>query len=139
MIRLLGTGVVGIVLFALWIFCVLDVIASDEALIRNLPKLVWLMIVIFVPAVGSVAWLAVGRPPYAGWRPGDTERRTPRRVQGPEDAPWFPTSGSGRSSGAGDSVAEDRLRAWEDDLRQREERLRRKEDGSSGGGDSPSS
>ena len=45
----------GLALFALWIWAVLDVIATDRVLIRNLDKIVWLLLVIFVPTVGAVA------------------------------------------------------------------------------------
>ena len=76
MIRLLGPGMFGVVLFALWVYAVLDVIATDSMLVRNLPKTTWLLLVLFVPSVGAIAWIALGRPPYAGWRPGDTEYRS---------------------------------------------------------------
>jgi phospholipase D-like protein len=119
MSRLLGMGFVPLLLLALWAYCVFDVIASDDALIRNLPKGMWLVIVIFLPDLGSLAWLALGRPLYAGWRPGDTSsRRPPRRMLGPEDRDDFPVR----------EDREERLRAWEEELRRREEELRRKED-----------
>ena len=118
MYRLLGFGIVPLVVFALWLYCIFDVIASDEALVRNLPRGLWLVLVIFLPTIGSVAWLALGRPLYASWRPGDTRSRpaAPRRTFGPEDAPDFP------SRTANDD--EERLRAWEEDLRRRERELR---------------
>ena len=47
---------------ALWIFCLVDVIVSKEDECRNLPKLLWLLIVLMLPDVGSVLWLIVGRP-----------------------------------------------------------------------------
>lgn len=52
----------GLVVLALWIFCLVDVIGSKEGEIRNLPKLWWLLIVLLFPFAGSVAWLVVGRP-----------------------------------------------------------------------------
>ena len=120
MIRFAGGGLIGFLLIALWLYCIFDVIATDEILIRSLPKMAWLFIVILIPDIGSIAWLALGRPQYAGWRPGDTEGRTTRRVVGPEDRPDFsPGSGSG-SSDAG------RLHAWEADLQRREQELRRR-------------
>jgi hypothetical protein len=112
MLRVLGPGILGLVFLVLWIYCVFDVIATDESLMRNLPKVVWLLIVIFVPTIGSVAWLALGRPMYAGWRPGDTEVHPPaRRPVAPEDrADW--------------SAA--RLADREAELRRREEELRKR-------------
>ncbi|HET8559982.1 MAG TPA: PLD nuclease N-terminal domain-containing protein [Marmoricola sp.] len=51
-----------LVVLGLWIFCLVDVIGSDEGAIRNLPKVAWLLIVLFFPLAGAVAWLVVGRP-----------------------------------------------------------------------------
>jgi hypothetical protein len=63
----------GAVVLLLWIYCLLEVITTEESRIRNLPKLSWLLIVLLLPLVGSIAWLAVGRPlgparslPYKG-------------------------------------------------------------------------
>lgn len=127
-------GLIPFLLLALWIYCIFDVIASDEALARNLPKGFWLLIVIFLPDIGSLAWLLLGRPLYAGWRPGDTTRRAPKRVIGPEDRPDFPSARPTRplpppASPAPLESHEDRLASWERDLRRREEELRRREQG----------
>ena len=128
MIRLLGGGVFGLALLVLWVYCIFDVISSDEALVRNLPKMVWLVVVVFIPTIGSVAWLALGRPPYASWRPGGEAPRPPRRrVLGPEDFPDFPMSRPGISEESADR--EERLRSWEEDLRRREEDLHRDDEG----------
>ena len=122
-------GFVPLVLMALWLYAIFDVIATDESLMRNLPKPVWLLIVIFLPDVGSLAWLLLGRPLYAGWRPGDTTRRTPRRVIGPEDRDDFPTSYPPPGPRRPVESRENELAAWEERLRRREEELRRREDG----------
>jgi hypothetical protein len=126
-VLLLDFGVVSLALLALWVFCIFDVIATDDVLVRNLPKGLWLLIVIFLPDIGSLAWLLLGRPMYAGWRPGDTTRRTPKRIIGPEDRLDFPTSRPKPLP----SSDEDRLAAWEEQLRRREEELRRREEGGS--------
>src|SRR5687768_10399109 len=110
--RLFGPGLLGLVVMALWIYCIFDVIATDNSLVRSLPKGVWLLLVIFLPMIGSVAWLALGRPMYAGWRPGDTTVRPTRPVVGPEDRADFPRRAS--LSPPPDETA--RLEAWEADL-----------------------
>ena len=133
---LLRFGFVPIVLMALWIYCILDVIATDDALIRNLPKGMWLLIVIFLPDIGSLAWLLLGRPLYAGWRPGDTSRRPPKRVIGPEDRDDFPT-GPRRPPPRPVESRETELAAWEEQLRRREEELRRREQDKDGPTDEP--
>lgn len=115
----IGGGLVGLLTFALFIYSVIDVIATDEALMRNLPKLVWLLVVIFVPIVGPLSWLLLGRPERAGYRPGDTNYRGSRPL-GPDDSPQFL---------AGLDPEKERLRRWEEDLARREKELRRREQG----------
>jgi hypothetical protein len=52
----------GLVTLVLWVFCLIDVIVTEEWRVRNLPKLVWLLIVILIPDIGSIAWLIAGHP-----------------------------------------------------------------------------
>ena len=58
-------GAFGVVMLGLWLFCILDVITTDQSRIRNLPKLAWLFIVILIPDIGSIAWLIAGHT----WEP----------------------------------------------------------------------
>ncbi len=113
-------GVLGLVGFLLWVYCIFDVIAADQSLVRTLPKMTWLIIVVLTNAVGAVAWLALGRPENLSFRPGSTDYRAPRRPVGPEDRPDFLTRTDDRSR---------QLRAWEEDLERRESELRRREEG----------
>ena len=123
MFELFGPELGGLILLALWVYCIFDVIATDESLVRNVPKGLWLLIVIFLPDIGSLAWLFLGRPQYAGWRPGDTTARPVHRARGPEDdARWTPTANAPPSI---DGAA--RLKACEDDLKRREEELAKKD------------
>jgi hypothetical protein len=55
-------GALSLVLFALWVFCLIDVITTDDALCRNLQKGYWLLIVLLLFDVGAVIWLVAGRP-----------------------------------------------------------------------------
>jgi hypothetical protein len=55
----------GLLILALWVFCIIDVITTDESLCRNLPKTLWLVIVLILPDVGSIIWLVAGRPRVA--------------------------------------------------------------------------
>jgi len=119
-----GDGIVALALLVLWIFCILDVISTEDVLCRNLPKYVWLLIVIILPDIGSIAWLLLGRPVGAGFRLGSQVGvyRPQKRAIGPEDSPDFLAS-----------IERKRLESWEQELRRREEELRRKKDE----GDSP--
>jgi hypothetical protein len=62
-------GLLGLLMLALWVFCIFDVITTDESLCRNLPKMVWLLIVLVIPDIGSILWLIAGRP-QRGVQPG---------------------------------------------------------------------
>ncbi|SDP02880.1 Phospholipase_D-nuclease N-terminal [Nakamurella panacisegetis] len=53
---------VGLALMALWIFCVVDVIMTPDGATRNLPKMLWLLLVIFLFEIGAIIWLIAGRP-----------------------------------------------------------------------------
>ncbi len=88
----LDEGIVGLLLFMFWIWAILDVISTDSAVARNLPKMTWLIIVIVLPDVGAIAWLLLGRPERASWRPGSTDYAAPRRPVGLEDSPRYSAS-----------------------------------------------
>ncbi|SFW63024.1 PLDc N-terminal domain-containing protein [Amycolatopsis australiensis] len=70
-------GLLGIVTLGLWIFCLADVITTDESSCRNLPKGLWLLLVLVVPLVGSIIWLVAGRPHQVTRAPGRYERNAP--------------------------------------------------------------
>lgn len=59
---LFADGAAGLLLVALWLFCIVDVITTPEHRVRNLPKLAWVFIVILLADIGSIAWLVAGRP-----------------------------------------------------------------------------
>jgi hypothetical protein len=108
----------------LLVFCLIDAIQSDEGSIRNLPKAVWILLIILVPLVGGIAWLAVGRPvgsrrevPWPSTATaGFPEYERPRRYGLDEEE--F-QAGVGRSR----AVDEKMMRDWEAQLRERESRL----------------
>lgn len=59
-----------------------DIITRDQLGVRYLPKLVWIILVILIPLVGSILWFIVGRE-YAA----PSDRGTfgdPRRWEKPE-------------------------------------------------------
>lgn len=59
---LLFEGGLGLLVMAVWIFCIIDVITTPESEIRNLPKVVWVLLVIILVDIGAIAWLVAGRP-----------------------------------------------------------------------------
>lgn len=56
----------GVATFALALFALIDVIRTDDGRVRHLPKLLWLVLVLFFPVVGSLAWLFAGRSRTVG-------------------------------------------------------------------------
>jgi hypothetical protein len=55
-------GGAGLIFLALWVFCIVDVLTTDAARCRNLPKGVWFVIVLIFFDLGSIAWLVAGHP-----------------------------------------------------------------------------
>lgn len=45
----------------LMVGALIDIITRDDAQVKHLPKMVWIIIVILLPLVGSILWFAIGR------------------------------------------------------------------------------
>lgn len=78
-----------LVILALWIYALVDCIGTPERQVRFLPKLAWLMIIIFFGwiLVGPLAWLVAGRfryaaPPGAAAAQWHREDRAGARAEG---------------------------------------------------------
>ena len=81
MLRVLGV-LVGV---ALYIYFIIDVLRTPRGETRSLPKFVWLLLVVLIPLLGGLIWLALGRVwPSPGTRFG--RRRGP---MAPDDDPTF--------------------------------------------------
>ena len=114
---------VGPVILALWIFCVIDVILAREDSVQHLPKWGWLVLVLLFPLVGSVAWLAVGRP-----------RRTTARSRPYErEATAFPEyDRPGRAASPDVGADEEFLRRCRERAEEQRRRYREEADGATG-------
>ena len=137
----LGDGLVALLFIGFWLFCLFDVITTDEAGIRNLAKIWWVLIVLFFTVIGSVMWLVAGRPQGAGApnlpskvnRPGARGGGRPMgaggghtptgRTMAPDDDPEFLERVRQQND-----EDKDLLRRWEEDLRRREDELRKHHD-----------
>ncbi|MFI6850582.1 PLD nuclease N-terminal domain-containing protein [Kitasatospora sp. NBC_00085] len=116
---------------ALWVWAFIDCLTTPEEEVKHLPKVIWVIIVLLFPLVGSIAWLVAGkqrgalqtRP--AGRIAGGPGYERPRggRPLAPDDDPEFLASLK-----KDDNRHEDMLRQWEADLRRREEELRGKDE-----------
>jgi hypothetical protein len=87
-VLLIGAAVV-LVLYAL-----IDALQTDKALVRTLPKWLWIVVILVLPVLGALWWLVSGRAPRAayadpatGARPSMFGRR--RGPVAPDDDPSF--------------------------------------------------
>ena len=97
MARLYILGAIAV--FAFQLYCLLDAITAEPMTIRNLPKMVWVLLVLLFPLLGGLAWMLAGRPKDATLRPGgrrsaqrrrpSTGNRLPSAPRGPDDDPDF--------------------------------------------------
>ncbi|MFJ1753092.1 PLD nuclease N-terminal domain-containing protein [Kitasatospora sp. NPDC088134] len=118
-----------VALLALWVWAFIDCLTTPEDEVRHLPKVVWVIVVLFFPLLGSIAWLVAGKdrtrrrrvPWPSGPTAGYPEYERPRPLA-PDDDPEFLASLK-----RGNEQHEDMLKQWEADLRRREEELRRGE------------
>jgi phospholipase D-like protein len=81
-------GVLFFALFVLWLFALVDCITTPGPLCRNLPKLLWIVIIVLLSSVGAVLWLVAGRP-RRRVRSGPADYAQPRRPIAVEDTPRY--------------------------------------------------
>ncbi|WP_433436758.1 PLD nuclease N-terminal domain-containing protein [Nonomuraea sp. CA-141351] len=84
---------IGLALLAFWLFSLFDVVTTPEDEVRNVPKALWILIVVLIPLLGGLVWMARGRPraPRAAWPvpPGPGVPKGPGMPKGPDDDPDF--------------------------------------------------
>lgn len=95
---LYGGGALFALELCLLVYCVLNVLTTPDGEVRNLPKVGWLLLVLFFPIVGGIAWLIAGRPqgpprslPYKGNRglPAEYDRPGRATAASPDDDAAF--------------------------------------------------
>ncbi|WP_017613779.1 PLD nuclease N-terminal domain-containing protein [Nocardiopsis salina] len=101
----------GLITFAtivLWVYAFFDALTTPTREIRNLPKILWMVVIVLFPAVGAILWLFLGRPPRSepaqGGEPAQSDLgrsaddldpsdfarpSDPSRPLGPDDDPEF--------------------------------------------------
>lgn len=68
---------ISLLIIALMIGALIDIITRDDSQVKYLPKMVWVIIVILLPLIGSALWFALGRE-YGGG--GMSLPRRPQRA-----------------------------------------------------------
>ena len=81
-----------LVLLVLIVAALVDIITRQDGQVKHLPKVLWVLLVIFLPVIGSLLWFAIGREyPVRAERPSIG---APRRTTAASGAPAeYPTSG----------------------------------------------
>ena len=67
-----------ILVIALMIGALIDIITRDDSQVKFLPKMVWIIIVILLPLIGSLLWFGLGREYGSEGIAIPRMRRTPR-------------------------------------------------------------
>lgn len=120
---------IGVGFLILWIYCIYDVVTTDEVIMQHLPKLVWLLIVVLIPELGSLLWLGLGRPRVWARRAHDPAWRAAREQGRYGSQPTAPTEPSGSNPIVQYREEQARLRLREEQLNRREQELLRRESG----------
>ncbi|RIQ35681.1 PLDc_N domain-containing protein [Jiangella rhizosphaerae] len=108
-----------VVAIALLVYALIDCLQTDSARFRSLNRVAWAAIIVLVPLVGPILWLAIGKLRDRPQRPA----APPRRPLAPDDDPEFL-----RHLRETDAKHERMLNQWEADLRRREAEIKRKKE-----------
>lgn len=104
--------VLGLAVTVLWIYSIVNCVLTPESQVRGIPKLAWLVLIVLVPLLGSVLWLAVGRTS------GPPRLPRPRPAAPPTRAPGTYSA----------LTSDERIRRMEEDLRRLEQESDRPDD-----------
>lgn len=55
-------GLITLVTIVLWVYAFFDALTTPAQAVRNLPKILWLVVIALFMPVGSILWLFLGRP-----------------------------------------------------------------------------
>jgi hypothetical protein len=114
-------GLLFLIDLALLVVALIDCLSTDEHAVRNLPKVVWVLLILLFSPIGAIVWFVAGRPqnqhvgPAGDWRAGNGFPEYERR------RPVTPADEWRRED-------EEMFAKWEADLRRREDELRRGKD-----------
>ncbi|QBI56047.1 PLD nuclease N-terminal domain-containing protein [Streptomonospora litoralis] len=64
-------GLITLLTIVVWVYAFFDALTSPAAEVRNLPKVLWLVVIVLFTPVGPLLWLFLGRP-----RDGDVPEAT---------------------------------------------------------------
>ena len=78
-----------LITFVVLLAALIDIITKTDGQVKHLPKMVWIIIVILLPLIGSILWFAIGREYAAPVDRGGfaDARRRARSSSGPMNQP----------------------------------------------------
>lgn len=79
MARFLLIGAVAAVFFT--VYAVVDCAMTANERVRGIPKPLWIVVIMLMPVIGGILWLAIGKDRATGY--------TARRSGAPDDDPGF--------------------------------------------------
>ncbi|MFX4291671.1 PLD nuclease N-terminal domain-containing protein [Streptomyces bohaiensis] len=121
---------------ALAIYALVDCISTKDDEIKHLPKLVWLLLIVFAWIIGPLAWVIAGRKRSLPKAPGSRPAGGGGWVA-PDDNPDFLRSINHEQQREENERDKELLESWEEDLRRRESELRDGDDNDGKGGSGP--
>jgi len=85
----MGRVLLVVIPLALAIYTVIDAIQTDDARVRHIPKLIWILLILLTAptGIGAIAWLVTGR--QRGPQNGRPRPNRPSAPRGPDDDPDF--------------------------------------------------
>ena len=72
---------------AMTIYAVVDAIQTEDARVKHLPKLIWILLILVFAPIGPIAWFVAGR--QRGPQNGRRQPNRPSPPRGPDDDPDF--------------------------------------------------
>ncbi|TFC04791.1 hypothetical protein E3O42_04650 [Cryobacterium adonitolivorans] len=84
-----GNALFSALLLVLIVATLVDIITRQNGQVKHLPKVLWVLLVIFLPVIGSLLWFAIGReyPVPAERSSVGMPRRRPAPAGGPTVQP----------------------------------------------------
>jgi hypothetical protein len=80
-------GLLGLLLLGFWLWALLDCIFSPKDEVRNLPKLLWVALIVLLWVIGALAWTFLGRTPRSRRRGRAFQVEPARRPTRLDDLP----------------------------------------------------
>ncbi|MCL2780151.1 MAG: PLD nuclease N-terminal domain-containing protein [Actinomycetia bacterium] len=92
-----------LIAIAIWLYAIFDALLTPADQTRNLPKGAWVVIVLLLPDLGTIAWFILGRP-----RRADASRsQNARGMRWPSPGAATPFGRASRSHPAHPSAPDD--------------------------------